>query len=158
PRESHGTLRREWCRPDGSRHPSAPVQLFLAKRKSQVSPEMTGGVRGLLAFAASPANNSIRSPILSFERDEMATISTAVPCEDDLIQAVLAGDADSFAVLVDRHIVSIRKCVLYMVRNISDAEDIVQDVLFKIWSRLSTFRSESTFRTWATRVAINEAM
>lgn len=88
----------------------------------------------------------------------MATISTAVPCEDDLIKAALAGDAESFAVLLDRHIVSIRKSVLFMVRNLSDAEDIVQDALFKIWSRLSTFRSESTFRTWATRVAINETM
>jgi len=28
----------------------------------------------------------------------------------------------------------------------------------KVWRHLSTFRSESSFRTWLTRVAINEAL
>jgi RNA polymerase sigma-70 factor (ECF subfamily) len=31
-------------------------------------------------------------------------------------------------------------------------------VLLKVWKHLSTFRSESSFRTWMTRVAINEAL
>ena len=89
----------------------------------------------------------------------MATTSTAVQFEDDtLITRVLAGDAESFAVLVQRHIGSIRKCISCIVRNASDTDDVVQDVLLKLWSRLSTFRSESTFRTWATRVAINETL
>jgi RNA polymerase sigma-70 factor, ECF subfamily len=89
----------------------------------------------------------------------MATISTAVQFEDDtLIKRILAGDAESFAVLVERHIGSIRKCIDCLVRNASDTDDIVQNVLLKLWSRLSTFRSESTFRTWATRVAINETL
>jgi RNA polymerase sigma-70 factor (ECF subfamily) len=89
----------------------------------------------------------------------MATTSTAVQFEDDtLIKRVLAGDAESFAVLVERHIGSIRKCIGCIVRNASDTDDVVQDVLLKLWTRLSTFRSESTFRTWATRVAINEAL
>jgi len=89
----------------------------------------------------------------------MATTSTAVQIEDDtLIKQILAGDAESFAVLMERHIGSIRKCIGCIVRNASDTDDVVQDVLLKLWSRLATFRSESTFRTWATRVAINETL
>jgi RNA polymerase sigma-70 factor (ECF subfamily) len=89
----------------------------------------------------------------------MATTSTAIQFEDDtLIKRVLAGDEESFAVLVERHIGSIRKCIACIVRNDSDTEDVVQDVLLKLWSRLSTFRSESTFRSWATRVAVNETL
>ena len=39
-----------------------------------------------------------------------------------------------------------------------DVDDLLQDVLLKVWRRLSTFRSESSFRTWMTRVAINEVL
>ena len=45
-----------------------------------------------------------------------------------------------------------------MVQNPADAEDVLQEVSLKVWRRLSTFRSESSFRTWMTRVAINEAL
>jgi RNA polymerase sigma-70 factor, ECF subfamily len=45
-----------------------------------------------------------------------------------------------------------------MARNASDAEDLLQQVFLKAWRRLSTFRSESSFRTWLTRVAVNEAL
>jgi DNA-directed RNA polymerase specialized sigma24 family protein len=40
----------------------------------------------------------------------------------------------------------------------SRVEDLVQDVLLKVWCHLATFRSESSFRTWITRVAMNEAL
>jgi RNA polymerase sigma-70 factor (ECF subfamily) len=75
-----------------------------------------------------------------------------------LIKRVIAGGAESFTVLVERHIGSIRKCIGRILRNASDTDDVVQNVLLKLWSRLSTFRSESNFRTWATRVAINETL
>jgi len=45
-----------------------------------------------------------------------------------------------------------------MVQNTTDADDLLQEVLVKVWRHLSKFRSESTFRTWMTRVAINEAL
>ena len=45
-----------------------------------------------------------------------------------------------------------------MVRNQTDADDLLQEVLLKVWHHLSTFRSESSFRTWMTRVAINETL
>jgi RNA polymerase sigma-70 factor (ECF subfamily) len=45
-----------------------------------------------------------------------------------------------------------------MVENTADADDIMQEVLFKVWRFLSRFRFESSFRTWMTRIAINEAL
>jgi RNA polymerase sigma-70 factor (ECF subfamily) len=51
------------------------------------------------------------------------------------------------------------KEIASMVGNPTDAEDLLQEVLLKVWRHLSTFRSESSFRTtWMTRVAINEAL
>jgi RNA polymerase sigma-70 factor (ECF subfamily) len=74
-----------------------------------------------------------------------------------LIKLALAGQSESFAVLTNRYMPALRRRIRLMVRNATDADDILQDVLLKVWCHLSTFRSESSFRTWMTTVAINEA-
>jgi RNA polymerase sigma factor (sigma-70 family) len=75
-----------------------------------------------------------------------------------LISMTLAGQPECFAVLMDRHLFAIRRHVLSMLHNTMDADDLVQEVLLKAWRSLSTFRSEASFRTWMTRVAINEVL
>jgi RNA polymerase sigma-70 factor, ECF subfamily len=75
-----------------------------------------------------------------------------------LIQLAVAGQAECFTVLMDRHLAAVRRRIGWMARGAADAEDLLQDVLLKVWHRLSTFRSESSFRTWMTHVAINEAL
>ena len=75
-----------------------------------------------------------------------------------LIKLVLAGRADCFTVLMDRHLATVKKRIGTLVRNAAEAEDLLQEVLLKVWLHLSTFRSESSVRTWMTRIAINEAL
>ncbi len=86
------------------------------------------------------------------------TPSLATSEDSTLIKLALAGQAECFAVLMDRHLVAVRRRICSMVGNASDADDLLQEVLLKVWRRLSTFRSESSFRTRMTRVAINEAL
>jgi RNA polymerase sigma-70 factor (ECF subfamily) len=78
--------------------------------------------------------------------------------DNALIKLVLAGQTECFTVLMDRHLATIRRRIGSMVRNAADADDLLQEVLLKVWRHLATFRSESSFRTWMTRVAINEAL
>jgi RNA polymerase sigma-70 factor (ECF subfamily) len=78
--------------------------------------------------------------------------------DNTLIKMALDGKADCFAVLMDRHLYAVRRRIAPMVSNATDADDLVQEVLFKVWRRLSTFRFEASFRTWITRIAINEAL
>jgi len=75
-----------------------------------------------------------------------------------LIKLALEGQTECFTVLTNRHLPAVRRRIGSMVPNTTDADDLIQEVLLKIWRHLSTFRSESTFRTWMTRVAINEAL
>jgi RNA polymerase sigma-70 factor (ECF subfamily) len=75
-----------------------------------------------------------------------------------LIELALAGQTECFVVLTNRHLPAVRRHIHSMVPNATDVDDLLQEVLLKVWRRLSTFRSESTFRTWITRVAINEAL
>jgi RNA polymerase sigma-70 factor (ECF subfamily) len=87
----------------------------------------------------------VMSPLESFE-------------DSALIKMALAGQTECFAVLMNRHLPAVRRRIRAIVQNSTDAEDVVQEVLLKIWRHLSTFRSESSFRTWMTRVATNEAL
>jgi RNA polymerase sigma-70 factor, ECF subfamily len=75
-----------------------------------------------------------------------------------LIKLTLAGQTECFMILTNRHLPSVRRRLASMVPNTADVDDLLQEVLLKVWRHLSTFRSQSSFRTWMTRVAINEAL
>src|ERR1700686_3238096 len=88
----------------------------------------------------------------------MAMTSPLATFEDNtLIKLALAGQSECFSVLMDRHSAAVRRRIGSMVRNTTDVDDLLQEVLLKVWRHLSTFRSRSSFRTWMIRVAINEA-
>ena len=92
-------------------------------------------------------------------RKEIAVGSSTVTFEDSaLIQRALAGQTESFEVLISRHLPAVRARVRLMTPNTADVEDILQEILLKVWRHLSTFHSQSSFRTWITRVAINEVL
>jgi RNA polymerase sigma-70 factor (ECF subfamily) len=78
--------------------------------------------------------------------------------DSTLIKLALTGQTECFAVLIDRHKSAVRRRIASMVRNQADADDLLQEALLKVWHHLPTFRSESSFRTWMTRVAINEVL
>ncbi len=75
-----------------------------------------------------------------------------------LIQMTVAGHKECFDVLMDRHLLIIRKRVASMISNKTEAEDVVQLTQLQIWTHLSSFRCHSSFRTWSTRIATNEAL
>jgi RNA polymerase sigma-70 factor (ECF subfamily) len=86
------------------------------------------------------------------------TESGTVSEDNTLILMALAGQAECYSVLMARHTMAVQTCIKSIVGNISDVDDIVQDTFMKAWSHLSSFRFESSFRTWITRVAMNEAL
>ena len=55
-----------------------------------------------------------------------------------------------------------QKHIYYSARRITtiheDADDVVQNVCIKIWKNLDKFRSESSLKTWITRICVNEAL
>jgi RNA polymerase sigma-70 factor (ECF subfamily) len=78
--------------------------------------------------------------------------------DSTLIRNVLAGRTECFTVLTNRHLRALKRHIGSMVPNATDVEDLLQEVLIKVWRRLSTLQSESAFSAWITRVAINEAL
>jgi RNA polymerase sigma-70 factor (ECF subfamily) len=105
------------------------------------------------------SNNPVMRRISAI-RMTKATFDAAVRSLDDkaLIEMTLSGHNECFDALMDRHLCAIRKRVDSMIPNKPEAEDVLQVAQLKMWTHLSSFRYDSSFRTWITRIAINEAL
>ncbi|EAQ81367.1 RNA polymerase sigma factor [Blastopirellula marina] len=83
--------------------------------------------------------------------------------EDDASDAVLVeqaknGDRAALEQLVLRHQAWIYNIAVRMVFHPQDAEEVTQEVLIKVITKLSTFKGESKFRTWLYRIAANHVL
>src|SRR5688572_185624 len=76
----------------------------------------------------------------------------------DLVQLAQAGSRNSLEQLIRRHQSWIYNIVLRMVYFPADAEDVTQEILIKVLTKLSTFEGRSSFRTWLYRIAVNHVL
>ena len=77
--------------------------------------------------------------------------------QDDitLIEEAKRGDRASLEALIKKHQPYIFNIAWKMVQNPYDAQDITQEVLIIVTTKLSQFRGESQFRTWLYRIVAN---
>jgi len=81
------------------------------------------------------------------------------PASDQaLVATAKMGDQEAFETLVKRHRARIFALALRYTRVREDAEDVVQLTFQKTFVYLSNFAGKSSFFTWLTRIAINEAL
>jgi RNA polymerase sigma factor (sigma-70 family) len=76
----------------------------------------------------------------------------------DLVEQTKKGDRSALEALVLRHQAWIYNIAVRMVFEPHDAEEVTQEVLIKVITRLSTFKGESKFRTWLYRIAANHVL
>jgi RNA polymerase sigma factor (sigma-70 family) len=74
------------------------------------------------------------------------------------VASACQGDAEALETLLRRHQLRIFNIALRMLQTREDAEDATQEVLLKIATRLSSFRGDSSFRTWAYRIMANHVL
>jgi RNA polymerase sigma-70 factor (ECF subfamily) len=92
-------------------------------------------------------------------KPKVTSISLSVPGADEaLVAAAKAGDEPAFESLVKRHQAKILALALRYTRNPEDARDVVQQSFQKAFVSLRKFEGKSSFSTWLTRIAINEAL
>jgi RNA polymerase sigma factor (sigma-70 family) len=78
--------------------------------------------------------------------------------EQQLVAAAKSGDELAFESLFKRHQRRIFVLALRYTRVREVAEDVVQETFQKAFVHFHNFAEESSFSTWATRVAINQAL
>jgi RNA polymerase sigma-70 factor (ECF subfamily) len=81
-------------------------------------------------------------------------MSTVDP--DALLAA--AGDEQAFEKIYRRYHHRVYCLCLRMTRDVTQAEDLAQDVFIQLLRKINTFRSESSFSTWLHRLAVNQVL
>jgi RNA polymerase sigma-70 factor, ECF subfamily len=74
-----------------------------------------------------------------------------------LISLIVSGETNLFYDLIRPHEHRLRRVALAVVRNETDAEDVVQETLVKAFQNLSGFRADSRLSTWLISITLNEA-
>jgi len=80
------------------------------------------------------------------------------PQEDDLLKRLQAGEERALADLSDAYRSKIYQLAFRHVRNKEDAEEVTQDVLYKVYRNIGTFRGDAALSSWIYRITFNAAM
>ncbi len=74
----------------------------------------------------------------------------------DIILQVLAGDAEAFALLVDRHYDRCARVAFRILGNREDAEEAIQDAFLRAYRALGSYEDRERFSAWLTRILVNQ--
>jgi RNA polymerase sigma factor (sigma-70 family) len=82
---------------------------------------------------------------------------TAAAGDDDAVMVrVAARDAVAFSRIVDAHAGMLHRVAYRMIADTSEAEDVAQEALLRLWSTAERWRpGQSGIAAWLTRVAVN---
>jgi RNA polymerase sigma-70 factor (ECF subfamily) len=78
--------------------------------------------------------------------------------EAECIRRILAGEKHLFHELIRPCERSIYFLLYSLLKNETEAEDVAQDTVIKVYQNLDKFRGESQFRTWVLSIARNEGL
>ena len=73
-----------------------------------------------------------------------------------LIKSAKKKNADAFSKLIDSQMQSLYKTAYAIVRNNEDAADAISETVLICWEKLETLKKNQYFKTWITRILINE--
>lgn len=76
----------------------------------------------------------------------------------DCLERAKLGDVDAFVRLVGSYERGLFSIILKITKHREDAEDVMQEALLRAYTHINTFRGESRFSTWLTRIGINQAL
>ncbi|OIQ39394.1 MAG: RNA polymerase [Bacteroidetes bacterium MedPE-SWsnd-G1] len=74
------------------------------------------------------------------------------------IEKVLAGDTQSFGILVQRYQNMVFALSLKMLKHREEAEEVAQDTFVKAYKSIAKFKGDSKFSTWMYRIAYNTCL
>ncbi len=76
----------------------------------------------------------------------------------DLVEQARSGDHGAFEVLYRRHVGRVYALCLRILADRSKAEDLTQQIFVRVWTKLYSFRGESSFSSWLYRLSVNAVL
>ena len=78
--------------------------------------------------------------------------------DEELVQLILRGDTALHEVLMRRYNRRIYRIALSIVRNETEADDVMQEAYVRAYQHLGEFAGNARFSTWLTKIAIHDAL
>lgn len=78
--------------------------------------------------------------------------------EAELVRRALGRDQTAFRAIMERHNRRLYRVARSILRNDSEAEDVVQEAYVNAFTHLDCFRGDSSLATWLSRITMNEAL
>src|SRR5499426_4814919 len=78
--------------------------------------------------------------------------------QDELLSRLKRGDEQAMVELADTYSAKIYQLAFRYLRNKEDAEEVTQDVLFKVYRKVDAFRGDAALSSWIYRITFNAAM
>lgn len=76
--------------------------------------------------------------------------------ESVLMEGLRAGDERAYEQLILRFQQPVYNLVSRLMNDSTDASDVVQEVFLKVFRNITSFRGQSSLKTWIYRIAVNE--
>src|SRR6476620_3859583 len=80
------------------------------------------------------------------------------PRQDELLDRLKRGDDSAMAELAETYSSRIYQLAFRYLRNKEDAEEVMQDVLYKVYRKVGAFRGDAALSSWIYRITFNAAM
>ena len=87
-----------------------------------------------------------------------ATVLELTTDDEQLLEGARRKDRDAIRLIIKHHNQRLYRIARSIVRNDSDAEDVLQEAYVRAFTSLSQFRGEARLSTWLARIVINEAL
>ena len=91
-------------------------------------------------------------------RNIESTSPSILTADQELLARLKSGDDRALADLSDAYSSKIYQLAFRYLRNKEDAEEITQDVLFKVYRKVDAFRGDAQLSSWIYRITFNAAM
>jgi len=78
--------------------------------------------------------------------------------ERNLVERAKSGDQSAFRAIMEQNNQRLYRVARAVMKDDTEAEDVVQETYLRAFFNLSKFRGESSLTTWLTRIALNEAL
>ena len=114
-------------------------------------------------MSASIASGAFPGITTSAESTQEISIETRVPiaqeeADEAVVERLKSGDKEALGLLFDRHAHFVLSAGLRILRDLSEAEELVQDVFLYVFNKCATFdATKSYFRSWLIQIAYSRA-
>jgi RNA polymerase sigma-70 factor (ECF subfamily) len=106
------------------------------------------GVAGAQGISEAEALNTATADIAMYESMS----------DTELVELVVNGSQDVFAVLVERYKDAVQNLAYRMLGNVTEAEDVTQEAFVRAYTQLASYKSTHKFSTWLLSIASHLAI